>query len=98
VSSGYRTGEGSQGPEGPERGLPERDQAGTLHFVVKSGKKVPACPPRAGRICKVIPGLPHHIRQRGNRRQQTLFNEGDWPWGSARAQLVGRGRRNSCSR
>ena len=26
----------------------------------------------------VIPGLPHHITQRGNRRQQTFFNEGDY--------------------
>jgi putative transposase len=26
----------------------------------------------------VIPGLPHHITQRGNRRQQTFFNKGDY--------------------
>ncbi len=26
----------------------------------------------------VIPGLPHHITQRGNRRQQTFFNDGDY--------------------
>jgi REP element-mobilizing transposase RayT len=26
----------------------------------------------------VIPALPHHITQRGNRRQQTFFNEGDY--------------------
>jgi hypothetical protein len=26
----------------------------------------------------VIPGLPHHIKQRGNRRQQTFFNDGDY--------------------
>lgn len=26
----------------------------------------------------VITGLPHHITQRGNRRQQTFFNEGDY--------------------
>jgi hypothetical protein len=26
----------------------------------------------------VIPGLPRHITQRGNRRQQTLFNEDDY--------------------
>src|SRR5208283_3868519 len=26
----------------------------------------------------VIRGLPHHITQRGNRRQQTFFNEGDY--------------------
>lgn len=26
----------------------------------------------------VIPGHPHHITQRGNRRQETFFNEGDY--------------------
>ena len=26
----------------------------------------------------VIPGLPHHITQRGNRRQNTFFNDGDY--------------------
>jgi hypothetical protein len=26
----------------------------------------------------VIPGLPHHSTQRGNRRQQTFFNDGDY--------------------
>ncbi len=26
----------------------------------------------------VVPGLPHHVTQRGNRRQQTFFNEGDY--------------------
>jgi putative transposase len=26
----------------------------------------------------VIPGLPHHVIQRGNRRQQTFFNDGDY--------------------
>jgi putative transposase len=26
----------------------------------------------------VIPGLPHHITQRGNRGQQTFFNDGDY--------------------
>jgi len=25
-----------------------------------------------------IPGLSHHITQRGNRRQRTVFNEGDY--------------------
>ena len=25
-----------------------------------------------------IPGLPHHVTQRGNRRQQTFFNDGDY--------------------
>jgi hypothetical protein len=38
----------------------------------------------------VIPGLPHDITQRGNRRQQRFFNEGDWPWSSARANLADR--------
>lgn len=26
----------------------------------------------------VIPGLPHHVTQRGNRRQQTFFNDADY--------------------
>jgi len=26
----------------------------------------------------VIPGLPHHVTQRGTRRQQTFFNDGDY--------------------
>ena len=26
----------------------------------------------------VIPGLPHHVPQRGNRRQQIFFNDGDY--------------------
>jgi len=26
----------------------------------------------------VIPGMPHHVTQRGNRRQQTFFNNGDY--------------------
>ena len=31
------------------------------------------------RIARVVgPGIPHHITQRGNRRQQTFFSEGDF--------------------
>ncbi len=26
----------------------------------------------------VAPGIPHHVTQRGNRRQQTFFNDGDY--------------------
>jgi putative transposase len=26
----------------------------------------------------VIPGMPHHVTQRGNRRQPTFFNDGDY--------------------
>jgi putative transposase len=26
----------------------------------------------------VVPGLPHHVTQRGNRRQQAFFNDGDY--------------------
>ncbi len=33
------------------------------------------CMPRAARI--VVPGLPHHITQRGNNRQQVFFTEDD---------------------
>ena len=25
-----------------------------------------------------MPGMPHHISQRGNRRQQVFFNDGDY--------------------
>ncbi|MGE3689939.1 MAG: transposase [Novosphingobium sp.] len=32
--------------------------------------------PRAARI--VVPGLPHHVTQRGNRRQDIFFNQEDW--------------------
>jgi len=31
------------------------------------------------RIARVVaPGIPHHVTQRGNRRQQTFFNEDDY--------------------
>ena len=26
----------------------------------------------------VVPGMPHHVTQRGNRRQPTFFNDGDY--------------------
>jgi putative transposase len=32
--------------------------------------------PRAARL--VLPGVPHHVTQRGNRRQPTFFSEGDY--------------------
>lgn len=32
--------------------------------------------PRLARVA--IPGLPHHITQRGNRRQQTFFSDEDY--------------------
>lgn len=32
--------------------------------------------PRAARI--VVPGIPHHVTQRGNRRQQTFFSDADY--------------------
>lgn len=31
---------------------------------------------RLGRI--VVPGLPHHVTQRGNRRQHVFFEDGDF--------------------
>ena len=37
----------------------------------------------------MVPGLPHHVTQRGNRRMQTFFE--DWPWSSAAAHVAGRG-------
>ena len=31
------------------------------------------------RLARVVaPGLPHHVTQRGNRRQKTFFNAGDY--------------------
>ena len=33
--------------------------------------------PRLARI--VAPGVPHHVTQRGNRRQPTFFHENDYP-------------------
>jgi putative transposase len=32
--------------------------------------------PRAARY--ILPGFPHHVTQRGNRRQQTFFSDGDY--------------------
>jgi putative transposase len=32
--------------------------------------------PRVARL--VVPGLPHHVTQRGNRRQKTFFEDGDY--------------------
>ena len=32
--------------------------------------------PRLARV--VVPGLPHHVTQRGNRRQRTFFEQGDY--------------------
>ena len=26
----------------------------------------------------VLPGIPHHVTQRGNRRERTFFEEGDY--------------------
>ncbi len=26
----------------------------------------------------VVPGLPHHVTQRGNRRERTFFEDGDY--------------------
>ena len=35
--------------------------------------------PRLARA--VAPGVPHHVTQRGNRRQRTFFNEADYRLG-----------------
>lgn len=32
--------------------------------------------PRMSRV--VVAGTPHHVTQRGNRRQQTFFSDGDY--------------------
>ena len=43
----------------------------------------------------VIPGMPHHVTQRGNRRQQTFFSGEDyasyvesWPSGAAKRAWI----------
>lgn len=46
--------------------------------------------PRTARI--VVPGIAHHVTQRGNRRQQTFFCEADY---CRYIELVGEGCRNS---
>ena len=28
--------------------------------------------------CLVLPGIPHQVTQRGNRRERTLFEDGDY--------------------
>jgi len=45
--------------------------------------------PRLARL--VVPGVPHHVTQRGNRRQKTFFGEGDF---ALYAQLL----REGCAR
>jgi putative transposase len=32
--------------------------------------------PRMARA--VVPGIPHHLTQRGNRREDVFFDDGDW--------------------
>ena len=42
------------------------------------------------RIARVVaPGRPHHITQRGNRRQATFFGTWESPWSSAAAHVAG---------
>jgi putative transposase len=38
----------------------------------------------------VVPGMPHHVTQRGNRRQQTFFNDADY---AAYLELMAQGCR-----
>ena len=48
---------------------------GTPYTIVDSRSRV-CYPSVMARLARVIaPGLPHHITQRGNRRQQTLFSD-----------------------
>jgi putative transposase len=42
--------------------------------------------------CIVIPGLPHHITQRGNRREQVFFSDADY---LARIDMIAAARRTS---
>src|SRR3990170_4890900 len=39
----------------------------------------------------VVPGIPHHVTQRGNRRQPTFFNDGDY---AAYLELIADGCRD----
>ena len=42
------------------------------------------------RIARVVAtNIPHHVTQRGNRRQKTFFQDGDYRWSSASAHLSG---------
>ena len=41
----------------------------------------------------VVPGLPHHVTQRGIRRQQTFFNDGDY---ARYLELLGRFAAQTC--
>ena len=34
------------------------------------------CMPRIARV--IVPGVPHHVTQRSNRREQTFFRDGDY--------------------
>ncbi|MEO7239842.1 MAG: transposase [Sphingomicrobium sp.] len=43
----------------------------------------------------VIPGLPYHVTQRGNRRQQTFFNDGDYAL--YRELIAAAARRSECA-
>jgi len=46
-----------------------------MYTVPWLGAKLPAMP-RLARL--VVPGIPHHVTQRGNRRQRTFFGDGDY--------------------
>jgi len=55
------------------RGSPE-DTVPTDCSGTRAGEEIPM--PRIARV--VVPGVPHHVTQRGNRRQQTFFCDADY--------------------
>jgi len=109
MTPGFRTV-----PDGSGRFRRFRAVPGTPYLILESG--VDACysngMPRIARV--VAPGIPHHISQRGNRRQVTFFCDdvlvkakpllaefGDWKTFLARApseEELGLFRRPVCVR
>ncbi|WP_413909525.1 transposase [Desulfobacula sp.] len=51
---------------------------------------------RIGRI--VAPGMPHHITQRGNRRQQTFFSDDDYAQGRFASYILDEAYLLACAR
>ncbi len=53
------------------------DNTGTLYAIDTA--RVSAHPPSMARLARAVAaGVPHHVTQRGNRRQQTFFGDEDY--------------------
>jgi REP element-mobilizing transposase RayT len=50
----------------------------TIRIILDRGSCVGHVGGMARLARAVLPGFPHHVTQRGNRRQQTFFSEGDY--------------------